>query len=164
VEAELRRQIWTRARDRCEYCHFSATLAELPFEIDHVIAKTHDGETQESNLALSCFYCNSYKGPNIAGLDPQTSTVVRLFHPRRDVWDDHFRWVGPVLEGVTDVARATILVLRINHPDALAVGQALIEEDEFPPGSREDNSGGTSAGPRRRHLVRRGRTAPDSRP
>ena len=135
MDDELRRRVWSRARDRCEYCRFSASLGELPFEIDHVVARKHGGGTEESNLALSCFYCNSYKGPNIAGLDPQTSSVVRLFHPRRDVWARHYRWVRAVLEGTTGIGRATIEVLRINHPDALAVRQALFEEgaDFLPP-------------------------------
>ena len=32
----------------------------------HIIAKKHGGAIESSNLALSCFYCNSAKGPNIA--------------------------------------------------------------------------------------------------
>jgi hypothetical protein len=32
------------------------------------------------NLALACCYCNRYKGPNLAGIDPQYGNIVSLFH------------------------------------------------------------------------------------
>jgi hypothetical protein len=41
---------------------------------------------------------------------------VRLFHPRNDRWTDHFWWDGPIAVGRTAIARATILVLWMNHP------------------------------------------------
>jgi 5-methylcytosine-specific restriction endonuclease McrA len=56
----------------------------LPFQIDHILAEKHGGETVESNLALSCPHCNRFKGPNIAGVDPATAQLTRLFDPRRD--------------------------------------------------------------------------------
>jgi hypothetical protein len=82
---------------------------------------------------LTCFYCNSLKGPNIAGVDPRSGQIVRLYHPRRDIWGRHFRWEGPLLVGRTASGRATIAVLAINNPDAVAFRQALIEEGVFPP-------------------------------
>ena len=57
--------------DRCEYCHFPAALAELSFETDHIVAKKHGGTVASDNLAWACFYCNRYKGTNIAGIDPE---------------------------------------------------------------------------------------------
>lgn len=98
----------------------------------HVIAKKHRGETESENLALACFYCNSYQGPNVAGIDPETNANTPLFHPRRDTWSDHFRWNGPQLIGLTPVGRTTIDVLRINHFDAVAVRASLIDEGVFP--------------------------------
>ena len=41
-----------------------------PLEIDHIISRKHHGRTVASNLALSLWYCNSFKGPDISGLDP----------------------------------------------------------------------------------------------
>jgi 5-methylcytosine-specific restriction endonuclease McrA len=70
----------------CEYCHLPQRFSKLTFPIDHVIARQHHGPTIESNLALACGFCNRHKGPNIAGLDPQTRQLTRLFHPRRDSW------------------------------------------------------------------------------
>jgi hypothetical protein len=89
-------------------------------EIDHVIAVVHGGPTRASNLALACFLCNSYKGPNLAGIDPETKRITRLFHPRRHKWARHFRWNGPLLEGRTPIGRATIAVLKINLPERVA--------------------------------------------
>jgi len=120
------------AQDRCEYCHFPADLAELSFELDHIIARKHGGPTEPDNLALACFYCNSYKGPNIAGIDPESGDLVRLFHPRRDDWADHFQWEGATLAGRTPIGRATIQVLCINHPDAVSVRESLQREGVFP--------------------------------
>ena len=128
MEQALSDLVRRRANDACEYCRLPQSLSSIPFEIDHVIARKHGGSTEEANLALSCFYCNSHKGPNIAGIDPSSGRSVRLYHPRRDRWRDHFAWEGPVLLGRTAVGRATLAVLAINHPDAVAVREALIEE------------------------------------
>jgi hypothetical protein len=125
--------MWQRAEANCEYCRLPQALSLLPFEIDHIIAEKHEGKTIPSNLALSCFYDNSFKGPNIAGLDPRTRRLTRLFHPRRHRWAHHFRWDGPHLIGRTPIGRATIAVLWINHPLRVAMRQALIDAALFPP-------------------------------
>jgi hypothetical protein len=128
----LTRLVWERADGRCEYCRLAQANSRLAFEIDHVVARKHGGASVGSNLALSCFYCNSYKGPNIAGIDLRTRRVVRLFNPRRQKWGRHFRWSGSHLMGRTAVGRATVAVLMINHPQALALRQSLIREGVFP--------------------------------
>lgn len=121
-----------RARERCEYCLLPSALTIAPFEIDHIISRKHGGLTVEENLALACFYCNRYKGPNIAGIDPHSRVVSRLFDPRRDRWEQHFRWQSTRVEGVTSIGRATIEVLRLNHPEMVLVREALREEGVFP--------------------------------
>lgn len=128
MDARLEAQVWRRARSRCEYCGFPAAFTRVPFQIDHIIAEKHRGPTTLDNLALSCFFCNSFKGPNLAGVDPRTGKVTRLFNPRLDRWHDDFRWNGATLEGRTAVGRTTIEVLRINRHDAIAVRQSLLEE------------------------------------
>lgn len=104
----------------------------MPFGVDHIIARKHRGETIDENLALACFYCNTYKGPNLSGIDPQTGENTRLFHPRNDAWDDRFPWNGPEILGLTAIGRTTIDVLRMNHPDAIAMRPSLINEKVFP--------------------------------
>jgi hypothetical protein len=121
-----------RAGNTCEYCRFPQRFSRLPFSIDHVIARQHQGLTVESNLALACAFCNRHKGPNIAGIDPQTKQLTRLFNPRKDVWREHFQWNNSIVVGLTDIARATIAVLAINHPAQTAIQNTLIDEGEFP--------------------------------
>jgi hypothetical protein len=58
--------------------------------------------------------------------------MVRLFHPRRDNWQDHFRWKGPRIQARTAVGRVTIAVLDMNHSDSVAVRAQLIAEGGFP--------------------------------
>ena len=79
-----------------------------------------------------CVLCNLHKGPNSAGLDPATGELTRLFHPRRDLWSDHFDGQGTRLNGSTPVGRATVDVLVMNDPDVIAVRYALMEEGRFP--------------------------------
>jgi 5-methylcytosine-specific restriction endonuclease McrA len=110
-----------RARECCETCRLPQAHSAIPFEIDHIIAKKHGGPTAEDNLALACFFCNSAKGPNIAGLDPSTRKLAPLFNPRRQTWSRHFHWSGPYLVGNTRAGRTTIAVLAINDPVFIAV-------------------------------------------
>ena len=102
-----------------------------PLHIDHIIARQHGGTAALDNLALACIHCNRHKGPNIAGADPATGELVRLFHPRRDRWDEHFEWTGAQLIGTTSVGRATVAVLAINNPEFLAARRTLIEQSMF---------------------------------
>ncbi len=108
-------------------------FTRLRFEIDHIVARKHRGAEVAANLALACFLCNSYKGPNIAGIDSASLSIVPLFHPRRHKWARHFRWEGPILVGRTPTGRATVAVLEINQPYRVAARQELIEEGVFPP-------------------------------
>jgi len=69
----------------------------------------------------------------LTGIDPVTNALVRLFNPRTCSWSEHFQWVCAELLGLTPVGRATIQVLSINDPEAIAVRQALSTEGVFPP-------------------------------
>ena len=131
MNREVVREVRERAQGRCEYCHLPADVYPLPFHIDHVIARQHKGQTVLENLAFACLHCNRHKGPNIAGTDPDSGEVTRLFHPRLDVWNDHFEWIGASLRGTTAIGRATVQVLAMNEPDFLAVREALIQEQTF---------------------------------
>jgi 5-methylcytosine-specific restriction endonuclease McrA len=129
----LERQVRQRAGGLCEYCRLPQDYSDLAFEIDHIIAQKHGGPTTAGNLALSCVYCNSFKGPNIAGIDPRTKRITPLFHPRRHKWTRHFRWQGAVLVGRTPTGRATVAVLAMNCPEMVALRESLISEGVFPP-------------------------------
>jgi hypothetical protein len=133
IERGMDRAVRARAAHTCEYCRMPQSARRLRFHIDHVVAQQHHGETVLENLALCCGRCNRHKGPNLSGIDPETGVTTPLFHPRRDRWAEHFRWEGEVIVGVTQIGRATIDVLKMNHPENLAVRRELIENQSFPP-------------------------------
>ena len=128
MNRELIRRVWSRAGDRCEYCLIPQFAFPLPFQIDHIVAEKHGGETVEENLALACPHCNRFKGPNIAGIDPDTTTLTRLFNPRVDMWTDHFRFDGPRLKGRTILGRATIQVLAMNANELVLIRLELLAD------------------------------------
>jgi len=109
------------------------SIHRLRFPIDHIIARQHGGATTIDNLALACGRCNRHKGPNLAGIDPETGNVVRLFNPRSDRWNAHFRWDGAIVVGISPEGRATVFVLAMNHPEDVAIRSELIGQGRFPP-------------------------------
>ncbi len=129
---EREKRVRRRARYRCEYCRLPQLASRLSHQIDHIIARQHGGRDDLSNCALSCARCNLHKGPNIAGIDPNTGEIVRLYSPRSDRWPDHFEWQDAILLGLTPVGRTTIHVLALNDPGAVAVRAALIAEGLYP--------------------------------
>lgn len=120
--------VWRLAHDRCEYCRIASSDYRLPFQIDHIIARQHGGSDDLENLALACLHCNRHKGPNIAGRDPITGQIERLFNPRKDAWSEHLQLRGAVLFGLTAIGRVTVHVLAMNEPEFLAARAALVEE------------------------------------
>lgn len=103
-----------------------------PFQIDHIRAQKHHGPTALANLAWSCLPCNSYKGSDASSYDPDTDTLVPLFNPRTQQWEEHFHWDGPKLVGTTPTGRATIVLLRINSSDRVEHRRLLIAAGLFP--------------------------------
>lgn len=132
MERWLRDLVWARAGSRCEYCRMPQEFDPLPFEVDHIIPQKHRGPTIEQNLALACFACNNHKGPNLAGIDPEANAIVPLFHPRQDIWTEHFSWEAAELRGLTPCGRATIVVLEINLSHRRVHRAALMVEGVFP--------------------------------
>ncbi|MEX1027007.1 MAG: HNH endonuclease [Candidatus Paceibacterota bacterium] len=112
----LRREVRSRAGDRCEYCGLEQD--EFPFavfHVEHIIARQHGGTDEAENLCLACHWCNLHKGPNIATL--VEGQMVSLFHPRRDRWSEHFVRQGDLIVGLTPVGAGTVLLLDMNDDD-----------------------------------------------
>lgn len=86
IPTALRQHIITHARGLCEYCGLHQDDAPFNHTIDHVIALKHGGATNEENLALACLECNLHKGTDLTTFDPLSGELVRLFHPRQQVW------------------------------------------------------------------------------
>ena len=114
MDAATRDLVRRRAANRCEYCLLPQEYSDLTHHIEHIVAKQHGGSDEVGNLALACHRCNLRKGPNLTGIDPTTTTVEPLFHPRRDDWASHFRLRGVLIEGITPVGRANVHVLAVN--------------------------------------------------
>ncbi len=131
MDHALERLVRLRAGGRCEYCHLPQVWSQVPFEIDHITPRKHRGRTVQGNLALACYYCNVYKGPNLTGRDPQSGEITPLFHPRKHTWGYHFRYEGGTLTGRTAIGRTTVGVLRINHPQRVALREILIAVGVF---------------------------------
>lgn len=115
MEAALRHLVRERAGNRCEYCAMPQEREPLRFHIEHIQPRQHDGSDAALNLALACHHCNLHKGTNLAGMDPVSSQLTRLFHPRLDDWAEHFAEDEGVVEGRTAVGRTTVRVLRMNE-------------------------------------------------
>lgn len=128
IPEPLRELVIVRAKYRCEYCLLHQDDETIyPHEIDHVIAEKHAGPTTAGNLAFACFYCNRFKGTDIASIDPLTSTIVPLFNPRIQQWRDHFVLDGPLIVPLTDVGRTTVRLLQMNRPRIVQRRSYLIQ-------------------------------------
>lgn len=134
--SEVRRaEVARRANHRCEYCHLPTQGQVATFPIDHIVPRGGGGTTDPENLALTCPHCNAHKWTATEGVDPNTGETVSFFHPRHDIWSDHFQWSleepGELI-GRTPVGRVTIAELGINEVDMIALRVLLAELGLFP--------------------------------
>jgi HNH endonuclease len=116
ISDETRQTVREQANYLCEYCHSPERLSANRFTIDHVIPRSVGGSDDISNLALACRRCNERRYNFVAGVDPETQEVVPIFNPRREIWEEHFVWLGGgvILQGVTPTGRATCIRLDLN--------------------------------------------------
>jgi hypothetical protein len=115
MEQRLREVVRKRAGNACEYCHMpQAATPLITFHIEHIVSRQHGGNDDVNGLALACDRCNAYKGPNLTSIDPETRTVVALFHPRVDEWRDHFAIRRGHIVGLSPIGRATVGLLNMN--------------------------------------------------
>jgi hypothetical protein len=103
------------------------------FHIEHVQPQVHGGLTILDNLALACPGCNLKKSDRIVAVDPETDSMVRLFHPRNDRWQDHFEWNQYEVIAKTAIGRGSIFLLEMNHPRRIKIRQAEEMFSLFPP-------------------------------
>ncbi|MCI0457624.1 MAG: HNH endonuclease [Gemmataceae bacterium] len=106
-----------------------------PFVVEHILPLARGGETTLDNLALSCSGCNGYKYAKTSGIDPKTGRRVRLYHPRKQRWQDHFAWTEnfTLLVGLTPTGRATVEELDLNRDGLVNLRGSLAERDRHPP-------------------------------
>jgi hypothetical protein len=126
MDSATRDLVRRRGRNRCEYCLLPQAYSELTHHIEHIVAKQHGGGDTIDNLALACHRCNLRKGPNLTAVDPFSTKLVSLFHPRRDRWDEHFLFEGGWIRGITPVGRATVQLLSMNDPRRLEIRSEIL--------------------------------------
>jgi hypothetical protein len=125
----LRAAVKERASQRCEYCRLPDNRSR--FHVEHIIAIQHKGMTELDNLAWACLQCNAAKGPNVASYDSDTSDLTPLFHPRKQIWDEHFNLVEGEIFGKTAVGRVTSELLDFNASERVELRRALIAVGEW---------------------------------
>ena len=135
VTAAEQQQIVNRANRRCEYCKSIMDYTAQPFVMEHIIPISEGGETALENLALACGGCNGHKYAKIEALDPISQTNAPLYHPRQQVWQDHFGWSEDCLKiiGLTAIGGATIDALKMNRPGLINMRQLLMMAGLHPP-------------------------------
>ncbi|MBZ0293682.1 MAG: HNH endonuclease [Anaerolineae bacterium] len=133
IRDEQRHLVRERAGNCCEYCRVSQTGRLVGFQVDHIIAIKHDGTDTDDNLCLACYECNIYKGSNVAALDPLTRDATKLYDPRQQKWDGHFKLNSDAtLTGLTPEGRATINVLRMNDEERVKQRLGELMTGDYP--------------------------------
>jgi hypothetical protein len=130
-----RRRVRRRARGLCEYCRSFEGYTGHDFTVDHIVPESKGGTHDLSNLCLCCFWCNDYKHARTHANDPRTGRPFRLFNPRADRWDDHFRWSpsSTRVEGRTGIGRSTVDCLRLNRLTLVRARQLWVKYGLHPP-------------------------------
>ena len=135
IGAATRKTVIERSGGCCEYCFSQARFATQSFSVEHILPRTLGGSDELENLALSCQGCNNHKFPRTALLDPITKLEAQLFHPRIDLWSDHFIWSEDYsrIIGLTPTGRASVIALQLNRDGVVNLRQALFALGKHPP-------------------------------
>ncbi|MAU10626.1 MAG: HNH endonuclease [Anaerolineaceae bacterium] len=108
IPERFRQSVRERANNCCEYCRLPEAAGTLPFHVDHIIPVKHGGTDDLDNLCLACFKCNAHKSHDLAGFDPETGELTRLYHPRKQTWKDHFVLRDDMyIQGLTPMERVS---------------------------------------------------------
>jgi len=123
-----------RAGHRCEYCCAPEAVFNFPFEVEHIIPVSRGGVDAEFNWALACRSCNLRKAAHINGIDIESKTIIRLFDPRKDCWNKHFRadTESGEINGLTAIGRVTVDQLDVNSEAQLSARRQWMHLDLFP--------------------------------
>lgn len=135
IPTSLRRLVTEHFHHRCGYCQTSELIVGASFTVDHILPEALGGLTRLENLCLACWPCNLRKGKRIVALDPVSKARVRLFHPRLEVWNEHFRWDadGLLMVGVTPTGRTTVYALNTNDRERVNSRRLWISAGWHPP-------------------------------
>ncbi|MFM9963216.1 MAG: HNH endonuclease [Planctomycetaceae bacterium] len=135
VSQKTKRFVAERAGFYCEYCWSTARICPGGFHVEHIVPRISAGTNLISNLCYACAGCNGAKSAATSGFDSETGREVRLFHPRRDHWFEHFTWSRDCCEIIplTAVGRATLKKLRLNRSEAVEQRRIFTRLGKHPP-------------------------------
>jgi hypothetical protein len=149
ITPSLRRLVADRADRLCEYCLIHEEDTFLGCEVDHIISRKHGGQTEVSNLAYACVFCNRYKGTDLGSLIVDSREIVRFFHPRLDRWYEHFGLEALEIVPKTEIGEVTGRILRFNDRERLLEREALVEFGLYPRSAARKLMVGLESGPKR---------------
>jgi 5-methylcytosine-specific restriction endonuclease McrA len=133
IPLRIRQEVARRAGYRCEYCLIHEEDTFYGCQVEHIISIKHGGTDDLDNLAYACAFCNYSKGANIATVLGEPDRMVRLYNPRRDSWQEHFRLEGAYIVPISEIGEATVKVLGLNHPARVMEREMLIRAGKYPP-------------------------------
>jgi hypothetical protein len=127
MDVSVRNLVRERATACCEYCRLPERADPYgAFHVEHIVAKQHGGDDDIENLGWACSRCNHRKGTNLSSRDPETGATVELFHPRGQIWSDHFALRGARIIGKTAIGRATVRLLDMNNSRRIRLRRELL--------------------------------------
>lgn len=135
LSLDTQRAVAERADNRCEYCQSQSAYATETFAVEHIRPLSRGGGDDITNLALSCSGCNGRKYNKTQAPDPSDGTLVPIFHPREQQWNEHFCWSSDYTQviGLTPTGRATIEALQMNRRALLNIRHLLYLIGKHPP-------------------------------
>ena len=135
IPLEIRTRLIEISKNRCEYCCTQALIIDMSLEVEHIVPQSLEGESEFENLCLASPNCNRYKGVRINFLDKETGTIVPLFNPREQKWEEHFRWGsdGIYINGTTPTGRATVEALNMNNTFVVRARRVWVAQGWHPP-------------------------------
>ncbi len=132
---EQRKRVAEQADNCCEYCRSQEKFAMQSFSTEHIRPRSKGGRTILDNLALACQGCNAHKYNKTEGYDAVTGKITALFHPRQQIWRNHFKWSADfsLIVGMTPTGRVTVETLKLNREGLVNLRKILYAMGEHPP-------------------------------
>ena len=131
MDATARQLVRERSGNLCEYCRLPQASYDLTFHVEHIIAQQHKQDDSLENLDLARHQCNLHKGTNLATIDQESEERVRLFNPRIDTWNEHFRLEDAEIIGQTPIGNGTVRLLKMNSERRLRLRKQLLATGEM---------------------------------
>jgi len=138
AKEKLRLGVFERALFECEYCRSPQDLLWADLEIEHIQPKAKGGKTVDDNLCAACRKCNELKRVQTEAADPDSGAMAPLYHPRTQMWGDHFEFSadGGLILGKTATGRATVESLQLNRTRAVLLRRLWTKTGWRPPRER----------------------------